>query len=63
MPGIYFDDYKKLIVENFNPQSFIITPDSLDFYYQQYDIAPYASGIIVFSIPYEDLGIPKPHCK
>lgn len=63
MPGIYFDDYKKLIVENFNPQSFNITPDSLDFYYQQYDIAPYASGIIVFSIPYEDLGIPKPHCK
>lgn len=62
-PNIYFEDYKKLIVENFNPQSFNITPDSLEVYYQQYDIGPYASGIIVFSLPYESLGIEKPHCK
>lgn len=62
-PGIYFDDYKKLIVETFNPQSFNLTPDYLEVYYQQYDIAPYASGIIVFSIKYESLGIDKPCCK
>ena len=31
-------------------------------YYQQYEIAPYASGIPVFEIPYADLGIEKPNC-
>lgn len=61
-PGIYFDDYKKLIAQTFNPQSFNLTADSLLIYYQQYDIAPYSSGIIVFSLPYEQVGAKKPHC-
>ncbi len=54
-PGIYFDDYCNLIVQTFNPESFYLTPQGLAIYYQQYDIAPYASGIIVFIIPYEVL--------
>lgn len=62
-PGIYFDNYKKLIVENFNEESFYITPTSIDIYYQKYDIAPYSTGIVVFSIPYEKLIIKKPHCN
>ncbi len=60
--GIYFANYKKLIIENFNEDYFYITKSTIDFYYQQYDIAPYATGIVVFSIPYEKLEIKKPHC-
>lgn len=61
-PGIYFDNYEKLIVENYKEEHFYLTPKTVDIYYQQYDIAPYSSGIIVFSIPYENLGIQSPHC-
>jgi hypothetical protein len=61
-PGIYFDNYKELIVENFNVDNFYLTPTTIDFYYQQYDIAPYSTGIVVFSIPYEKLGIKSPQC-
>jgi hypothetical protein len=61
-PGIYFDDYKKLIIENFSDDNFYITPKTLDIYYQQYDIAPYSTGIVVFSIPYKKLVIKSPQC-
>lgn len=61
-PGIYFDNYKKLIVENFNKNNFYLTPKTVDIYYQHYDIAPYSTGIVVFSIPYENLKIKHPHC-
>lgn len=60
-PGIYFDDYQDLIAETFNPQSFYLTPDGLVIYYQQYDIAPYSTGIVEFTIPYETIGW-HPHC-
>lgn len=61
-PGIYFDDYKKLIIENFNENSFYLTEKAVNIYYQQYDIAPYSTGIVVFSIPYKNLEIKGPHC-
>jgi hypothetical protein len=51
-PGIYFEDYKNLIIENFNPNSYYLTPQGMDIYYQQYDIAPYSTGIVEFTIPY-----------
>jgi len=51
-PEIYFEDYPKLIDENFDENSFYCTPDGLVVYYQQYDIAPYSSGIPEFMIPY-----------
>lgn len=51
-PEIYFEDYPKLIDENFNENSFYCTPDGLVVYYQQYDIAPYSTGIPEFLIPY-----------
>ena len=51
-PEIYFPDYEKLTAETFNKDSFYCTPRSMVFYYQQYDIAPYSSGIREFKIPY-----------
>ena len=60
-PGIYFEDYKKLIVQNFNPNSFYLTPQGIVVYYQQYDIAPYATGIVEFLLPYDEV-VNKPNC-
>ena len=55
-PGIYFEDYRELIAETFNPESFYLTPEGLVIYFQQYDIAPYSTGIVEFTIPYEFIG-------
>jgi len=55
-PNIYFDDYKSLILKNFNQNSFYITPQGMVIYYQQYDIAPYSTGIVEFLIPYATIG-------
>lgn len=59
---IYFGDYRKLIVERFNPKSYYLSPCGLVIYYQQYDIAPYATGIVEFTIPYSVLKRP-PSCS
>jgi len=61
-PGIYFDNYKTLIEENFNEDSFYLSQKTIDFYYGQYEIAPYSTGIVVFSIPYQKLEINSPQC-
>lgn len=53
-PDIYFEDYRKLVVSTFEEESFYCTPRGLVIYFQQYDIAPYASGIREFFIPYSD---------
>jgi len=53
-PSIYFSDDESFIVENFNAESFYCTPEGIVIYYQQYDIAPYSSGIREFLIPYTD---------
>lgn len=53
-PDIYFENYETLLVDTFNPESFYCTPHGIVVYYQQYDIAPYASGIREFLIPYSD---------
>jgi len=59
----YFDNYKDLIMENFNPSSYYLTPEGMAIYYQQYEIAPYATGIVVFIIPYSKIGwYPKCLC-
>lgn len=55
-PYIYFEDYRELIVKYFNPESFYLTSEGIAIYYQQYEIAPYSTGIVVFTIPYEELG-------
>lgn len=48
----YFDDYAQLVKHTFNPDSFYLIPGALVFYFQQYDIAPYSSGILEFQIPF-----------
>lgn len=50
----YFDNYKQLVSENFNTESFYLINDGLIIYYQQYDIAPYSSGIMEFFFPWSD---------
>lgn len=61
-PEAYFDDYKKLAAEKFNADSFYLTPEGLAIYYQQYDIAPYSSGIPVFEFTYDSVGAAPPRC-
>lgn len=51
---IYFPDYEKLIKSSFDENSFYCTDDAIIIYYQQYDIAPYVSGIREFPIYYSD---------
>ncbi|MEA4894870.1 MAG: DUF3298 and DUF4163 domain-containing protein [Oscillospiraceae bacterium] len=51
-PEIYFENYAELIDETFNESSFYCTRKGVCVYYQQYDIAPYSSGIREFLIPY-----------
>lgn len=48
----YFEDYTQLVRENFNSENFYLEKDGIIIYYQQYEIAPYASGIRTFLIPY-----------
>ncbi len=60
--GSYFDDYEKLVARYFNPRSFYLTMEGVVIYYQQYEIAPYASGIPVFTLPYENGCVIRPRC-
>lgn len=48
----YFDNYQELIIKNFKPKNFYLTQTGIAIYYQQYEIAPYATGIVDFIIPY-----------
>lgn len=56
----YFDNYEELVRENFNPNSFYLNDEGITIYYQQYDIAPYSSGIPEFLIPYGNGGAVRP---
>lgn len=51
-PASFFDDYPKLLQNTFNPDSFYLSPGGVTIYFQQYDIAPYASGLPEFLLPY-----------
>lgn len=51
-PEIYFENAGELARKNFNKENFYCTPGGLVVFYQQYDIAPYSSGIRRFLIPY-----------
>lgn len=59
---IYFENYRELILKYFNPESFYLTPNGIAIYYQQYDIAPYSTGIPVFVLPYAEIGAAEPSC-
>ena len=47
---IYFENACCLVIDTFNPKSFYLTPNYIVVYFQQYDIAPYSSGIRTFNI-------------
>ena len=48
----YFEDYSKLIVDKFKANNYYLIPGFIVMFYQQYDIAPYSSGIPTFKIKY-----------
>lgn len=48
--GFYFDDYYQLILDTFRLENYYITENGIVVYFQQYDIAPYSSGIPEFVI-------------
>ena len=60
-PGMFFDEYRSLIKKYFNEESYYLTPDGIVIYYGQYDIAPYAVGIVEFVVPYSQVDFP-PKC-
>lgn len=51
-PDQFFEYYRKLLQESFNASDFYMTDEGIVIYFQQYDIAPYASGIPQFLIPF-----------
>lgn len=51
-PDIYFENYEELVEQTFDVNNFYCTPQGVVVYFQQYDIAPYASGIREFLLPY-----------
>lgn len=53
-PSSYFDDYAVLLRKNFHPENYYLDDNGIVIYYQQYDIAPYSTGIPTFSIPFQE---------
>lgn len=49
-PEYFFDNYCELVLETFNPDNYYLTDSCLTVFFQQYDIAPYSSGIQTFCI-------------
>lgn len=60
--GMYFENYEQLVRDTFKPNNFYVTTDGLVVYFQQYDIAPYASGLPAFVIPFHENGPIEPVC-
>ena len=48
----YFENFGELVIDTFNPKNFYLTDKCIVVFFQQYDIAPYSSGIPVFYINY-----------
>lgn len=61
--GFYFDNCPQLVAQTFNPKNYYLTPGHLNVYFQQYDIAPYASGLPEFSFTYDSVGATPPACR
>ncbi|MBR1802386.1 MAG: DUF3298 and DUF4163 domain-containing protein [Clostridia bacterium] len=49
-PSTYFDDYCQLVLESFRLENYYLTPKGIVIFFQQYDIAPYSTGIPTFLI-------------
>ncbi len=48
--GNYFPEYCQLVLETFNLENYYLTPRGIIIFFQQYDIAPYSSGILTFLV-------------
>lgn len=48
----YFENYEALVRDNFNYKNFYLSNKGIVIYFQLYEIAPYASGIPEFILPY-----------
>ena len=48
--GVYFPEYCQLVLETINFDSYYLTTKGIVIYFQQYDIAPYSSGLPEFVI-------------
>ena len=48
--GSYFPQYCQLVLETFNLENYYLTPYGIVVFFQQYDIAPYSSGILTFLV-------------
>ena len=46
----YFDEYCKLVLETFRLENYYIMDNKIIIFFQQYDIAPYSSGIVTFEV-------------
>jgi len=46
----YFNNYCKLVQENIKFENYYITDNGIALFFNQYEIAPYSSGILVFII-------------
>lgn len=60
---IYFENYDENVANTLNLNNFYIKNDGIVIYFQQYDIAPYSSGIPEFLVPFSNEYTIKPHCK
>lgn len=59
---IYFENYSQLVRDNFKANNYYLTEEGVAIYFQQYDIAPYSSGIPTLVIPYSPNGPIEPRC-
>lgn len=49
--NIYFKNPQQNVPKSYNENNYYLTPEGIIVYFQQYDIAPYSSGIPTFLIP------------
>ncbi len=53
----YYEEYTTEAIDAvFQPDQFYLTEDGIVWFFQAYDVAPYAAGIPTFTIPYDQLG-------
>jgi hypothetical protein len=51
----YFEGYQEYLPHMLNPDQFYLTDAGMVYYFQPYDIAPYAAGAPSFLIPFSAL--------
>ncbi len=60
--SMYFEEFETNVARYFNANNFYLVPEGLVIYYQQYQIAPYASGIPEFLLPFSE-EVLRPQCR